>query len=107
MGYYLDLGIFKLTDEQASFVKELRCGKVQHSWRMVARRFTRRFPAFVSEQGLLALADKKDQKGRGWPISKKELAKMTDWENGNQLLGVDLCTAAMRHFGEAVEDGWN
>jgi hypothetical protein len=40
-------------------------------------------------------------------IASEYSRKYMDEPSGNQLLGLELCTAAMKFLGEKVEDGWN
>lgn len=110
MSYYMfdDEDGIKLTEEELLYIKELRCGPITHSWRALARKFTRRYPEFMKINGLEDLADREDQLQHFSNVmTPEEKAEMTSWESGNQLLGIDLCTAAMHFFKETVEDGWN
>jgi hypothetical protein len=104
--YFFEDDELKLTEEQLLYIKELRCGKIMHSWRALARKFTRKYPEFMKAHKLEEMADREDQlKHFANVMTPEEKAEMTAWESGNQLLGIDLCTAAMKHFKETMEDG--
>lgn len=106
--YFFEDNELVLTEDQYKYIKELRCGPVMHSWRSLARKFTRRYPSFVEKYKLEEMADKNEHLEMfGFFMEEEEKSAMTTWENGNQLLGIDLCTAAMQYFNESVEDGWN
>lgn len=79
----------KLTANVFTRVKELRCGKLIHSWRRISEIICDEFPEFV-----------KDVQGYD-PVEIR----------GNQLHGMyDLCEEAMEYFGENTEEGreiWN
>lgn len=94
-----------LTEEQAEYVKDLRVNRYMNS-RTLARLFTRKFPEFVEKYELQDMADKAEVIKRFGPLPEEDMAEMTDWESGDQLLGADLCVAAMRFFCEKADDGW-
>lgn len=71
---------YKLTKEQAEFIKDLRINK-EYSWRAVARDTKNKFPKMEI-----------DSDGETY---------------GNQLDGIALCDAAMRYFNDTIDDGWN
>lgn len=72
---------FKLTKEQAEFIRDLRINK-DYSWRAVARDVSGKFPELGVEGNV-------------------------EQNRGNQIDGVALCDAAMKFFNETVDDGWN
>lgn len=106
--YLFPDGELKLSKEQAEYIRELRLGPVRRSYRMIARLFTRKYQTFLRDNEMENLKDKdyilKHFKGA---LTVEEMLSFTDHETGNQLLGIDLCTAAMRYFYETSEDGWN
>lgn len=96
-----------LTDDQAAYIKLLRNGPLCHSWRLLARKFTRKYPDFVEKHNLIEMADRDDQlKDYSNYMTAEEKTEMTAWENGNQLLGMDLCSLAMHFYKESMDDGW-
>lgn len=70
-----------LTLSQALFVKFLRI-RCEGSWRWIASKYQRRY-------------------GEKLPWNED----MTF--GGNQIVGMELCDAAMNLLNESVEDGWN
>lgn len=95
------------TEEELNQIKELRCGKIMHSYRALARKFTRANPEFVKRNKLEGMADKEDMmKHFAHVLTVKEANEMTPWESGNQLLGQDLCMAAAKFFKEENLDEW-
>ena len=106
--FYILPDDFKLNKDQADYVKLLRCGEVTHSWRSVARHFTRKNPDFVINYDLMDIADRDVMLEHfSHTMSDDEKSVLTKWENGHQLLGMDLCKAAMLFFNETETDGWN
>jgi hypothetical protein len=106
--YYCLPDKIALTYDEANAIKKLRCGEIMHSWRSVARYFTRANKEFVLKYDLLVMADGDYEIERyGSLMDADEIAAYTKWESGNQLLGIDLCRAAMLFFDEKDEDGWN
>jgi hypothetical protein len=98
---------FTYTEAELAMIKELRCGKILHSYRALARKFTRANPEFVKRNKLEEMADKEYMlKELAHAITVKEAKEMTPWENGNQLLGQDLCMAAAKYYGEENEGEW-
>lgn len=95
------------TEEELNQIKELRCGKIMHSYRALARKFTRANPDFVKRNNLEGMADKEYMlKEFAHALTVEEAKEMTSWENGNQLLGQDLCMAASNYFGEEGQGEW-
>lgn len=71
---------YKLTKEQALFIKKLRVEK-DYTWRAVARDVSAEYPALGVDGNI-------------------------EYNYGNQIDGRALCDAAMNLLGENVEDGW-
>lgn len=77
----LNYDLPELTIYQALYIKYLRV-KLDGSWRYVATKFQDRYERELS-----------------WNAE-------SDF-NGNQIIGMQLCSAAMILLNEKVEDGWN
>jgi hypothetical protein len=102
--YYILPDDAELTKDQAFEIRALRFDGC--TWRALARHFTRAHKDFCERYRVPP--DKETQMQHfGAFMSDAEKAQYTDWECGNQLLGMDLCSIAMDLLGEKVEDGWN
>jgi hypothetical protein len=64
-----------MTKEVAEYIKELRMGRIMHSWRRIAELVCVEYPSAVEELG--------------WDVDA----------SGNQSMGVDLCKEAAKVLG--------
>lgn len=80
----LDDFIANLTKDQAEHIRELRCGLITHSWRVIAHEVAVKYD----------ISDATVDHG--------------DYVDGNQMAGMDICDAAAKFFGENFQDDpWN